>query len=204
MVSTEAFAADERDLLIRFRHVVKVYRIAETGVVGCNFEDQEVGGPGLHPIAEQARRVAAVVESGLWVNARTDLFLRRRLAGGNANDRALLPEALERAKAYAEAGAHSFFIPAVTDLALITEICAASPLPVNVFKTDALDIPALADAGVARISWGPQPWRWAMERLRSEAEALYRSGGGTIRRTPGSSASARSLAASDSRCSPRM
>jgi len=148
--------------------------LAETGVVGCNFEDQEVGGPGLHPIAEQARRVAAVVESGLWVNARTDLFLRRRLAGGNANDRALLPEALERAKAYAEAGAHSFFIPAVTDLALITEICAASPLPVNVFKTDALDIPALADAGVARISWGPQPWRWAMERLRSEAEALYR------------------------------
>ena len=38
--------------------------LAETGVVGCNFEDQEIGGPALHPIAEQARRVAAVVESG--------------------------------------------------------------------------------------------------------------------------------------------
>ncbi|OYW46563.1 MAG: hypothetical protein B7Z08_07160 [Sphingomonadales bacterium 32-68-7] len=147
--------------------------LAETGAVGCNFEDQEIGGPGLHPVEEQARRVAAMAESGLWVNARTDLFLRRRLAGGNPHDRALLPEALERAAAYAEAGAHSFFIPAVSDIDLIAEICAASPLPVNVFKTDALDLPALAEAGVARVSWGPQPWRWAMERLAAEAGALY-------------------------------
>jgi len=148
--------------------------LAETGAVGCNFEDQEIGGPSLHPIAEQARRVAAVAESGLWVNARTDLFLRRRLAGGNSNDRGLLPEALERAHAYAEAGGNSFFVPAVTDLDLIAEICAASPLPVNVFKTDGLDLVALAQAGVARVSWGPQPWRWAMERLAKDAEALYR------------------------------
>lgn len=147
--------------------------LAETGAVGCNFEDQEIGGPGLHPVEEQARRVAAVAGTGLWVNARTDLFLRVALGGGNPNDRALLPEALERAHAYAEAGASSFFIPAVSDIDLIAEICAASPLPVNAFKRDNLEIPALAAAGVARISWGPQPWRWAMERLAAEAEALY-------------------------------
>ena len=148
--------------------------LAETGAVGCNFEDQVIGGEGLHPVAEQARRVAAVVESGLWVNARTDLFLKRLIAGENANDRALLPEALERAHAFAEAGAHSFFIPGVGDLDLIAEVCAASPLPVNVIKGDALEIPRLAQAGVARISWGPRPWRWAMERLTEEARALYR------------------------------
>ena len=148
--------------------------LAETGAVGCNFEDQVIGGEGLHPVAEQARRVAAVVESGLWVNARTDLFLKRLIAGENANDRALLPEALERAHAFAEAGAHSFFIPGVGDLDLIAEVCAASPLPVNVIKGDALEIPRLAQAGVARISWGPRPWRWAMERLTEEARVLYR------------------------------
>ena len=148
--------------------------LAETGAVGCNFEDQVIGGEGLHPVAEQARRVAAVVESGLWVNARTDLFLKRLIAGENANDRAVLPEALERAHAFAEAGAHSFFIPGVGDLDLIAEVCAASPLPVNVIKGDALEIPRLAQAGVARISWGPRPWRWAMERLTDEARVLYR------------------------------
>ena len=129
--------------------------------------------PGLHPIAEQAHRVAAVVESGLWVNARTDLFLRKLIAGENANDRSLLGEALERAQAYAEAGAHSFFVPGITDLELIAEICAAAPLPVNVIKPAEHDFPALAAAGVARISWGPRPWIWAMARLTEEAKALY-------------------------------
>ena len=147
--------------------------LAETGAVGCNFEDQVIGGEGLHPIAEQARRVAAVVESGLWVNARTDLFLRKLVAGENPNDRSLLPEAFERAHAFAEAGAHSFFVPGLSDLEMIAEVCAASPLPVNVIKGDALEIPALAQAGVGRISWGPRPWRWAMERLTEEARAVY-------------------------------
>jgi 2-methylisocitrate lyase-like PEP mutase family enzyme len=36
-----------------------------------------------------------------------------------------------------------------------------------------MDIAATAQAGVARISWGPRPWRRAMERLTKEAEALY-------------------------------
>ncbi|HSQ95849.1 MAG TPA: isocitrate lyase/phosphoenolpyruvate mutase family protein [Croceibacterium sp.] len=148
--------------------------LAETGVVGCNFEDQEVGGPGLHPIEQQAKRVAAVVGSGLWVNARTDLFLRKLVAGENPNDRSLFDEALERAHAYAESGARSFFVPGVSDLQLIADICAASPLPVNVIKPADHDVAALAGAGVARISWGPRPWSWAMARLTEEAKALYR------------------------------
>ena len=73
------FAADAARVADHARY------LAETGAVGCNFEDQEVGGPGLHPIGHQAQRVAAVVESGLWVNARTDLFLRKLIAGDNPN-----------------------------------------------------------------------------------------------------------------------
>ena len=104
------------------------------------------------------------------------MFLRKLIAGENPNDRSLLGEALERAHAYAEARAHSFFIPGASDLVLIAEVCAASPLPVNVIKGDALEIPALAQAGVGRISWGPRPWRWAMERLTDEARAVYGAG----------------------------
>ena len=36
-----------------------IARLAATGAVGCNFEDQVVGGEGLHPIAVQAERIAA-------------------------------------------------------------------------------------------------------------------------------------------------
>ena len=162
------FAADAARVADHARY------LAETGAVGCNFEDQEIGGPGLHPIDHQAARVAAIVESGLWVNARTDLFLRKLIAGENPNDRTLFDEAIQRAHAYADAGAHSFFVPGVSDLSLIAEICAASPLPVNVIKPADHDIAALAGAGVARVSWGPRPWSWAMDRLTEEAAALYR------------------------------
>src|SRR5205085_8842136 len=56
-----------------------VARLKETGAVGCNFEDQVVGGEGLHPIDLQARRIAAIrnaVGTDFYVNARTDLFLK--------------------------------------------------------------------------------------------------------------------------------
>lgn len=162
------FAADPAHLAEHARS------LAETGAAGCNFEDQVVGGEGLHAIAEQARRVAAVAGSGLFVNARTDLFLKRLRAGGNPNDRGLLGEAMERAAAYAEAGAGSFFVPGMSDIDLIAETCAASPLPVNVIMLAGMpEIAALKQAGVARISWGPGPWRQAMARLQEDAQALY-------------------------------
>lgn len=150
--------------------------LVETGAAGCNFEDQIVGGEGLHPIEEQARRLAAVTESGLFVNARTDLFLKPLLAGTDPNDRSLLPEALERAAAYKEAGAECFFVPGMSDADLIAETCERSPLPVNVMMRGGMpELSALAEAGVARVSWGPGPWRAAMTRLTEEARALYRA-----------------------------
>ena len=149
-------------------------RLAETGAIGCNFEDQVVGGEGLHPIAEQARRVAAVAESGLFVNARTDLFLKPLFAGGDPNDRNLLGEALERAAAYKEAGAESFFVPLLADLKLLERVCAHSPLPVNFMAFPGCPSNAeVATAGVARISHGPFPHRALMKQLEESArEAL--------------------------------
>src|SRR4051812_5994152 len=56
-----------------------VARLAETGAVGCNFEDQVIGGEGVHPLDLQVRRIAAIrdkVGDQYFINARTDLFLK--------------------------------------------------------------------------------------------------------------------------------
>ncbi|HEU5285337.1 MAG TPA: isocitrate lyase/phosphoenolpyruvate mutase family protein, partial [Sphingomicrobium sp.] len=55
-----------------------VARLAATGAVGCNFEDQVIGGAdgGLHPLKEQAKRIEAIrlaVGDHFFINARTDL-----------------------------------------------------------------------------------------------------------------------------------
>lgn len=148
--------------------------LAEAGAIGCNFEDQIMGGEGLHPIDEQTRRVAAVAASGLFVNARTDLFLKPLFAGGDPNDRSLFGEALERAAAYKEAGAECFFVPGMSDPELIAETSERSPLPINVMMRSGMpELSVLAEAGVARISWGPGPWHTAMTRLTEDARALY-------------------------------
>src|SRR6476659_2349582 len=56
-----------------------VARLKETGAVGCNFEDQVIGGEGLHPLDSQVKRIAAIrraVGSDFYINARTNLFLK--------------------------------------------------------------------------------------------------------------------------------
>ena len=107
-------------------------RLAGVGAVGCNFEDRVVNGEGLHSTKRQAERVAAVVGAGLFVNARTDLFLDRLTSGADPDDAELIEPALERAAAYAEAGARCFFVPGLAKLNLIARLVDGSPLPVNV------------------------------------------------------------------------
>jgi len=161
-----------------------VARALETGIIGFNFEDQIVGGEGLYDIAAQAKRVSAMRQAcdtaGIpaFINARTDIYLKA-MARGDASTPAMLEEAIERANAYAEAGASGFFAPGLMDLDMIQELCAAVPLPVNIIALPgAPDNGALAEAGVARISYGPVPYRQMTAWLTGQAEQTFASLGG--------------------------
>jgi 2-methylisocitrate lyase-like PEP mutase family enzyme len=152
-----------------------VARLKQTGAIGCNFEDQVIGGEGLHPLRLQARRIRAIrdrVGDLFFLNARTDLFLKARQAD---HDPALVDEALERARAFADSGASGLFVPGLGDLALLERLCAASPLPVNVIAYPGSPAGArFAEAGAARISHGPFPWKQAMTALKQAAAAAMR------------------------------
>jgi 2-methylisocitrate lyase-like PEP mutase family enzyme len=147
-------------------------RLAETGAIGCNFEDQVVGTDRLYDIAEQVERIAALragVGTDFFINARTDLFLKTK---SHAHDAALADQAIARGKAYAEAGVNGFFIPGVADLSLVERITNALDVPVN-----AMHLPGgpsrsdWAAAGIARVSHGPFPFMAMQEWLTKQAAA---------------------------------
>ncbi len=153
-----------------------VTRLIQTGVVGINFEDQIVGGEGLFDIKTQQSRIAAIraaadaLDIPFFINARTDLFLKMRDPQAHPD---LLPEALERGHAYADAGASGFFVPLLDAPDLITRISSQLPLPVNILKHDqspSFDI--LAQSGVSRISHGEGPWAQSMTNLTDACRAI--------------------------------
>ena len=148
-----------------------ISRLLDLGVIGINFEDRIVKGSGLYSVDRQARRIAAIRKAAerkgvdFFINARTDVFFEH---GDHA-----VGEALDRAKAYAAAGASGFFVPGLVNDALIGRVAEAVTLPVNVMVMDG--VPSndrLSELGVSRISYGPIPYVRAMSAFQQEAKKV--------------------------------
>jgi 2-methylisocitrate lyase-like PEP mutase family enzyme len=145
-------------------------RLKATGADGCNFEDQVVGGDGLHPLELQVRRIAAMrreVGADFFINARTDLLLKVE-----QHDDSTIGQVIERGKAFSDAGASGFFVPRIADPRHIERVVREVPLPLNAIAFPGA--PPKADwaaAGVARISHGPFPHKALMAKLTEMAKA---------------------------------
>jgi 2-methylisocitrate lyase-like PEP mutase family enzyme len=143
--------------------------VIAAGAIGINFEDRIIGSRELQTIEDQSARIRAVREAAdetsipLFINARTDVFLKTYPASHNEAE---LDEALQRAAAYAEAGASGLFAPGLRDPELIEKLCARSSLPVNILVLpDTPPTKTMAQLGVARISYGAAPYRQMAQAL---------------------------------------
>jgi methylisocitrate lyase len=147
----------------------------DAGAVGCNLEDSFPENGKLRGKVDQAERIrrarqtADAVNIRFFINARTDVFFQRP---PEQHDQAMVLEAIERARAYAKAGADGLFAPGLANLTLIARLAEASPLPLNIMVGDATPpVRALAEHGVARVSHGPGPYLLAMKALQEAARA---------------------------------
>jgi len=147
----------------------------DAGAVGCNLEDSFPANGSLRDTADQvarirrARQTAEAANIRFFINARTDVFCQRPREQHND---AMVVEAIERARAYAAAGADGIFAPGLADVTLIARLAESSPLPVNIMVDDATPpVRALAEHGVARVSYGPRPYLAAMKALEEAARA---------------------------------
>ncbi|HEY4547475.1 MAG TPA: isocitrate lyase/phosphoenolpyruvate mutase family protein [Pedomonas sp.] len=150
-----------------------VERAIEAGAIGANMEDSLPQDGTLREVSQQVARIrkarcaADALGIPFFLNARTDVFFQK---GASNSDASLMQSAIERAKAYADAGADGLFIPGLTDVERVAELVAASTLPVNVMLDANVPDPGeFAQAGVARVSYGPAPYLLMMKALENSA-----------------------------------
>jgi 2-methylisocitrate lyase-like PEP mutase family enzyme len=134
-----------------------VEAVAAAGAVGVNIEDSQATTGTLFDRVAASERLgagrAAARRAGLpemVINARTDVFLF-----GIGDPEGRLDNVLDRATAYAAAGADVLFVPGLIDLDTIALLVRSSPLPVNVMAgPGAPSVGEFAAAGVRRVSVG--------------------------------------------------
>jgi len=155
-----------------------VLRVIAAGAVGINLEDHMPGAPDLTDLTLQVDKIKAVVRAAtiagvhVVVNARTDVFLREI---GEPASR--VGVALERGKAYLDAGADCIFVPGVRDPATIRELAAGIAGPVNILAAPGTPpIAELERLGVARVSVGSGPMRASLALVRNVARELKARG----------------------------
>jgi 2-methylisocitrate lyase-like PEP mutase family enzyme len=149
-----------------------VAAVIDAGGVGINIEDG-AGSPDLlcAKIA-QVRAAALRLGADLFVNARTDVYLKALVPPERRLD-----ETVARAKRYRDAGADGIFVPAVISAAAIHAIASAVELPLNVLARP--DLPAASELealGVRRLSAGSWLASAAFGRIASLAADFVRTG----------------------------
>jgi 2-methylisocitrate lyase-like PEP mutase family enzyme len=144
------------------------------GAVGGNLEDQ------MRPLDEAVAAVSAVVKAGsdegvpFVLNARTDAFLQAE--GRDHQD--VLADAIERGRAFLEAGADCVFVPGKLD----AETTSALVEALGERKLSVIGLPGslsgaeYAALGVARISYGPWAQRAALTALADLSAELNLGG----------------------------
>ncbi len=124
--------------------------VVGAGAVGVNLEDGAASVDLTCAKIEAAKSAASRAAVDLFVNARTDVYLRGLVPPERAQ-----AEAIERGRRYQAAGCDGFFVPKVADADVIRALVAATPLPLNVLVVPGLaSIDALQRLGVRRVSAG--------------------------------------------------
>ena len=149
-----------------------VARVIDAGAVGVNLED---GGGPPELLAQKIRAVRAATKArgvDVFLNARTDVYLRGLVPPADA-----VAEALRRARLYAEAGSDGLFVLVVKSSADIEAIAAATPLPLNVVTMPGIaPVAELRRLGVRRLSVGPALMEVALAAAKRACVELLKQG----------------------------
>jgi 2-methylisocitrate lyase-like PEP mutase family enzyme len=127
-----------------------IVELARYGVAGINIEDGAQPPSFLVDKIVTARKMLG--DTGFFINARTDVFLRNIAQGDSA-----VKLTIERLNQYRAAGADGAFVPGMADLDDVKKVSDNCELPLNLMTIpDMPPLSALFAAGAKRISVGPK------------------------------------------------
>ena len=167
---------------------VLVAALRDAGAAGCNLEDT-VYTPGVahdHTAGvlrdpsrhtewlRSVRKAADEIGYPLVINARVDNFLSPFIAGAaSGSQKNLVPEALERANAYLEAGADCVYPIGLWETDALRLFMSSVHGPVNVSRVPQISSVAdLASLGVSRVSWALYLYLGAMTHFAEQLRSL--------------------------------
>jgi len=146
--------------------------LIDVGVVGINLEDGSGSPAQLCAKIEAAREAAEQSGVSIFVNARTDVFLRKLTCGPDA-----IHEAIARAKNYSAAGADGVFVPGVIDPVTIEQLANEITRPLNVMARPGLPLARdLLRLGVRRLSAAAWLARVALRAVRESGATFLATG----------------------------
>ncbi len=146
-----------------------VLQLVEAGVSGINVEDGDREPRMLCDKIAAVRTACTAAGADVFINVRTDVYLRQLAQAGEPRVRM----SLERARLYRDAGADGLFVPGVTEEDEIRALAAQARLPLNVLWRAALpDVRTLASWGVRRLSAGTMLAESVAGHLRTRARAF--------------------------------
>jgi len=128
-----------------------IAQLLAAGVAGINIEDGSESVDLLCRKIANIRNHAVRLGIDLFINARTDVYLR-----GLVSPEAAFDECVGRGSRYREAGADGLFVPGLRDPIIISSVAEAiGSMPLNIMALPNLpSISALSALGVRRLSAG--------------------------------------------------
>jgi 2-methylisocitrate lyase-like PEP mutase family enzyme len=151
-----------------------VRRAIGAGAVGANLEDA------MRPLGDSVAAVSAAVKAAdaegvtFVLNARSDAFLK----AGDRDPEAVLADAIERGRAFLDAGAACVFVPGRLGASTVERLVAG----IGERKVSMIGVPGslpsseLQRLGIARLSFGPWSQRLALTALQDVSGELLAGG----------------------------
>lgn len=150
-----------------------IAEVARLGVAGINIEDGVGTVEALVAKIEAIRR--ALAGQPLFINARTDVYLKGLAASSGADGAILM--CVERLNSYQQAGANGAFVPGMTTVTDAAKLVPQIGMPLNLMSVPTLaPLAELAAAGVRRISAGGAVFQTTYGYMRNRVKQFLEQG----------------------------